>query len=497
MLVSKEQTGTEDAGDIPQSEHTRNSPVDFSVRLPPEILMYIFYLLVAPDGNFLKLERCSYRFLLVCKRWCDVAGNCKELWGFWGSNLYEWSRRYERSKSTTPLDLVLAPPSEEASTPHINRATFDKPLQDALKKRVASNSIRSVHLETVEAVSLNSIVSLFTPDVEGVWYNDSSIESVRVKDWDSMNISAFLTRYHFPKLQHLHLAAIIDSSVWDNLGLHTTSLTSLSLLGKSIPPTTPQLLSVLASNPQLQSLTLNAFSIPKDNTGYKSKVSLPHLKSLDLDANFHSIFRLLNQLDHPRRLDTLKLGLHTTKESEGDLIPRAIQPYMVDHLHQDRFKNQLEISAEINRHRVIISAFIKDTTSSSSTFPPTQLEVNVGRPSHSLPQGKIWDKMFNDLASHLPGEDVVSFTLKWMGALDLDLLKNFINTVPNLQELNLFNKTQSGQSMPPNQHTNMGVLPILQFLHREELAEKGNWKLRPSSSLSKGVISLYNDPHST
>ena len=56
-----------------QLKRSRNSLLNVSTLLPPEILGNIFCWNATPDGDFGGLSRGSYNFPLVCHHWFEVA----------------------------------------------------------------------------------------------------------------------------------------------------------------------------------------------------------------------------------------------------------------------------------------------------------------------------------------------------------------------------------------------------------------------------------------
>jgi hypothetical protein len=58
---------------IIQLKRARNSLLNVSTLLPPEVLGSIFRWNVIPDGDFGGLPAASYNFLLVCHHWFQVA----------------------------------------------------------------------------------------------------------------------------------------------------------------------------------------------------------------------------------------------------------------------------------------------------------------------------------------------------------------------------------------------------------------------------------------
>jgi len=68
----------EGTGDVIQLKRARNSLLNISTRIPPEILGSIFRWNVIPDGSYPDvggLRKGSYNFLLVCHHWFEVASH--------------------------------------------------------------------------------------------------------------------------------------------------------------------------------------------------------------------------------------------------------------------------------------------------------------------------------------------------------------------------------------------------------------------------------------
>jgi len=446
-------------GDIIQLKRARNSLLNISVRVPPEILGFIFRCNVIPNGGsffFDGLRKGSYNFLLVCHHWFEVASRTPELWSFWGNTLKQWSRRYKRSGTGAPLDLVL-------SGYHMGSSNipFDGPLRDAVRDRAARDTIRSVHLRTHRASVLTSILSSLTPDDEGV--RCSSIESIYLRHVDA---SEFFARYRFPKLWSLQLSAGVKISSWDVLGLHTAALTTLSLKIEGIDrvPTTPQLLTILASNPRLQNLTLFR-AIPRDNEdGSTSRVPLHQLKKLSLTGGLHPTFQLLRRLEHPATMDEMKLNLFRCTVED---VTRTLGPYVQEYLRCDEksrgglglfvssFDDMVSIQAS-----TISNAEGRTQRVTFATFTATLLQ--------ELPPCVI-DKLCIDFVAHTPRERVVHFG----GDLSMDALREIVPAMPNIQELHLVNVVLSDEFLQPDRDgplENTKPLPLLRCLHLHGVA---------------------------
>ena len=308
---------------IVQLKRTRNSLLNVSTLLPPEILGSIFLWNVIPDGDFGGVLKGSYNFLLVCHHWFEVASCTPKLWCFWGNTVRDWSHRYARYR-TAPLDLVL-------STEEDGNHKLDDSLYDALQDRAARDTIRRVHLSGFDARLLNSVIFSVVAEGEGTRLN--SVESFILENGGvlgvDVDVSGFFSRYRLPKLQHLRLSGSI-AFPWDLPESQTTSLTTLSLTisDQSPVPTLSQLLSILSSNPNLQHLVLYHGSVPlADGDRSSSQTQLRHLKSFCLASDFRRVFGLLKRLELPEKMDDLNLNLPNTSPSD---LSQTLGPYIGD-----------------------------------------------------------------------------------------------------------------------------------------------------------------------
>ena len=197
-IVALEKQIEEGIGDVIHLKRTRNSLLNISTLVPPEILGHIFrWNVVTPVGDICGLRKGSYNFLLVCHHWFEVGSSTPALWTYWGDTLKQWSQQYRRS-GTAPIDLRLNVRDNTDDIP------FDGPLRDALRNRAACDSIRSIHFWGLDA-DLHSVISSLIVDGEDI--RDSSIESLSMGSFN-LGIFDFLTRYRFPKLRNLRLQRI-------------------------------------------------------------------------------------------------------------------------------------------------------------------------------------------------------------------------------------------------------------------------------------------------
>ena len=321
ILALEKQIGEHERAII-RLKRTRNSLLTVSTLLPPEILGNIFRWNVIPEGCFGGLSKGSYNFLLVCHHWFEVASHNPELWCSWGNSIQDWARRYSRC-GTGPLDLALeGRPGYE----------LDDNLRNALRDRVARDTIRQVHLRGNHVANLlNSVISSIVNKGEEI--RSKSVESFIVQSnglEEVVDVSAFFSGCHLPKLKCLRLLGYRISS-WDLLKSQTTALTTLELTdtGPSPTPTLSQLLSILSSNPLLQDLTLS-HGVYGDKWP-SPPVPLRHLQKFHLKSGFRHAFLLLNQLELPDKMNNLNLTLDECSPLD---ISQTLGPYLGDRVRR-------------------------------------------------------------------------------------------------------------------------------------------------------------------
>jgi hypothetical protein len=371
-------------------KRARNSLLNVSTRLPPEVLGSIFRWNAIPDGDWGGLRKGSYNFLLVCHHWFQVASATPGLWGFWGNSIQDWRHRHARCR-TAPLDLVL-----------IARANhhLDDGLRDALQDCAARGVMRRVHLDGIHATTLLSSVisSIVTRGEETQLINVESF-ILRSSGGPSINISDFLSRYHFPKLQYLHLYGFNISS-WDLLGSRITSLTTLFLASdeQSPLPTLSQILSILSANPNLQSLKLSNGSVPPaDSDGSSSQIRPRCLKRLHLTSNFGRVFGLLDRLKLPDKMDNLYLFLLGCSPSN---LLQTLGPYLGD-LVRRRSPGGLRLV--VNPGPSSFSIQVGDVREEGKF-------VTVDGTTSLILGEEEADKLCFDTITHIPQEEVIDLT---------------------------------------------------------------------------------------
>ena len=455
-ILALEKQIQEGTGDVIQLRRARNSLLNISAHVPPEILGHIFRWNVIREGDFGGLEKGSYNFLLVCHHWFQVASNTPELWTFWGNTLDQWSRHYQHF-GTAPLDLVLDAPNYPRNT---NNALFDNALRNALQDLAARDSIRSIHLRGSNTFLLGSVI--FSLILGGEDIRCSNIESLIVQSTE-LYISDFLARYRFPKLRHFHLSVFIGTLSWDQLKLQAPSLTTLSL-EFGVPQsssTMPKLLSILASYPDLQHLSLYEAMIPRDvNDGSTFRVPLRRLKTLHLVGDFRPVFRLLDRLEYPDTLDHLDLELLKCAAEE---ISEYFVPYLQDRIRRDgRFRDRLGIHAASTLGSISFKIDAIDDSAISAVPPGVHGHSFLSFRAmfrDTVPQDTV-EKLCVALAALAPRENVVCLTWE----LSIHDMENLVIAMPNIEALHLIGPVISDPFLQPDPSSCTKLLPSLRWL---------------------------------
>ena len=457
-VLALEKQIEEGTGDVTHLKRARNSLLNISIRVPPEILGHIFRWNVTPIGDFGGLRKGSYNFLLVCHHWFKISSSTPALWTFWGDTLKQWSQQYRRS-GIAPIDLRL--------NTHHNMyegvdVPFDGPLRDALRDRAACDSIRSVHLQGLDTSLLHSVVSSLITDGEDI--RDSSIESL-ILGYSSLDISHFLARYRFPKLRDLRLSLRSNIPCWDQLKLQATSLTTLSLgLAGSIAnstPTTFQLLSILTSHPNLKNLSLYLGTIPHDvGDGSILRVPLRHLKELRLEGNYCHTIRLLDRLEYPDILD--HVGLKLIEDVEEGIL-EFLGPYLRDRIRcDDRFRNRLGIRTSFTPGTISFAVSAVGELNTPTMVPRychpcLSFELLF---SNSPFPGAMEELCIN-LVALTPRERVVHFVA---GELAMYDVRELPTTMPNIEHLSLKRPVITDEFLRPGPLSDQKLLLSLRHL---------------------------------
>ena len=337
---------------------------------------------------------------------------------------------------------------------------FDESIEDAIRGRVIQGTIRRIHLTSGYAHTLTSIISSLTPNGEGS--QGENIESIIWQSREStpVDISNFFALSRLLKLRLLALSGNFRISSWDRLASQTTLLVALLLTVKrpSPSPTTSQLLSILASNLNLERLTLSDAAIPNDTDRSTFQVPLRNLKVLTLAGELRHLFWLLHRLILPDALDEVAL---TGFKSTLDDVLQTLTPYMQDYFQRDtRFQNPLRISSSFSAAFASISVSVCTQTTAPAQKPPRAMFAIVPA---TLPPPVVRKQLFINLIAPLPRERIVSFEDRIGGKLPEELF--FM--MPNIETLRIYGVKLSERFLQPNPdgpYANTKLLPSLRSL---------------------------------
>ena len=445
---------------IAKLKRTRNSLLNV-YKIPPEVLGKIFGWNVTYKDDFGGLQEGSHNFLLICHHWFEVALCTPELWSFWGNTTKDWARWYRRSR-TAPLDLVLDYPDYD------NDGSFDITLCNTLQDRATQDAIRRIHLKSADSELLSSIILPLTANSKGLRSNSLESLVLRNDGTGKVEISDFFAHYRFPKLQHLELFDCTISS-WDLIISRTSILTTLDLdLSYNPTPATSQLLSILASNPTLRKVSLSGLCKGPGNDGNPSpRVSLHHLKDLELVGDSRDVFGLLHQLDLPRDMENLDVNLDDCTLED---ISRDIGPCLWDYLRR-RGGSQSGLGLSLSSPGRIVLRFGDVGGIDFSAPTPARMSAfaTIAIESQRIPE-ELREKMVRDLIAHIPREEIVYFQTYG----EYVTMEDVSTQLPNLRGLYIKGSSLSAAFPKSNLDRGKEVFPSLQYVCLDWVIKDGD-----------------------
>ena len=466
-------------------KRAKNHLSSITIRIPPQILGYIFDLAITrkysmySENHFDGPEEGSYNFLLVCHHWSQVAFSTPKLWRFWGNTFQDWNERYHLSGNTS-VDLVLDMDTDEEEE-------LCAPLQDQLRDRITQDKIRRIHLQ---GHNIGSILSLLTPDREDI--HEKHIKSFMCSTTDDIpELQTFFARLHLPFLQCLYIGGGCNTPLWDHPP-QTTCLTVLSLkISKTQFPPMHQLISVLNANPNLQDLSLGEMpSNEVKNTGVQ--VPLLHLKTIDLDGEFTSVFQLLKQLQIPAILDLTSL---TMTELTFPDITSTLVPYMQNLFQCDlRFKEQASVTTFFNDDFAEITVTVFHESPTQEWQWPTNSGYNSPTQEQQWPVAKfnISTKELTEMSLEPIINLIKGVPLEWVKFLETEYAKGMqeelFNVMPKLEYLWLDGMVLLDGFFQPKLDGGLPgqkLLPSLKHLCLEDIILEGESKSKEHESKSE------------
>ncbi|KAF9643663.1 hypothetical protein BDM02DRAFT_3123093 [Thelephora ganbajun] len=282
--------------EIIRLKRLRNSLLNISVCLAPEILGYIFWWgVVSGVGPGGRIAGGTFNFIFVCRYWFDVATSTPSLWAFWGTSLRECVA-FHRYSGSIPLYLNLVDPNSSRDIREASSVLQDWGVQRRIRHLHIHTSPRALtsilsFMSAPQPSSARSQIRSLTLMVEGPW--------IAERPEELPDITNFLNTRSLPELQSLRLRGC--NLRWESLILQTSKLTRLFVHAhdKSRKPTVLQLAALFARNSALEEidLSLEIASISEDSLPDPSiSILLPHLRNLTVHGNAAGHTQLLNLL---------------------------------------------------------------------------------------------------------------------------------------------------------------------------------------------------------
>jgi hypothetical protein len=459
-LEKKIEEGMGNAGRL---KRARNTLLNISIRVPPELLGYIFLCIVGDHNRLHSLHGACYRFLFVCHRWYHVARSTPELWTFWGHKLAHWLSRFDRS-GALPVDLTLSGFRGGSTFP------VCRPLLAALRDHAERDIVRSLNLWSERKGVLTEVLEALTPDE-----NQLRVSSLQTMALRYVDASAFMARTRFPRLTYLNLASGTHVTDWPTIANHTMALTTLALTleNDDVPslPSIPELLCLLGRNPHLCNVTISClWTVRIEEHSPIGPIPMHALKKISIEGGHRSVYHLLRRLHCPQSIDHMFL---TTAKSGPrqilDTLGRAVRQHL---RHERKFRSDLGIELHCLSDYIQLQA--SDTTQSADRMQRRTFATFQAHLSEDMDYDE-YVQLCRDLMACVPTEEVVYFG----GEMAMDIVKQLASMLPNITDVHLVDvEVQTGFLQPDEGGINTKLFPSLQNLCLEDVfpLERGSWQ---------------------
>ena len=332
-------------------------------------------------------------------------------------------------------------------------APLDPSIRDALREHGEHDLVNSVQLWNERPSVLEEVLAALTPNEAVV--RKSSIGTIALRLVDA---SSFMSRVRFPKLTYLRLSTGSHVTDWERVGQLTTALTTLALTFENygIPtlPTIAQLLSLLASNPGLQDISL--YRLRTSHTAFSSPstcVPMRNLQRLSVDSELRSMSEVIKRVAYPNNIEHISI---TAVKCGVDSILTTLGGLARDHfLREGRAVGEQGISLQCfpKLNSLQVSSYLaSDDQPGPSSF--SRFTANL---RHLVPRDEFIQPC-TDFVLNVPGEEVVFFR----GELEMDIIRRVVPTMPNITDLYLVGvQLQPGFLQPEHIALTQKFLPSL------------------------------------
>lgn len=416
------------AGDTIHLKRLRNSLLNVSIFLPPEILAHIFWWTVVsglnPSG---RISGGTFSFLLVCRYWFDVATSTPSLWAFWGPSLRQCTVFHPYS-GAVPLHLNLTNVSSDREVKSPSCVLRDWNVQRRIRHLDIHTTPRILAeilslMSTPQPSSVRSQIQSLTLAVEGLWDPGHPGEFPDITD--------FLGARFPSELRILHIRGCALG--WESLILCTSKLTHLFIHAPngSTKPTVLQLAALFAGNSALEEidLSLEIISTPEGSLSRTpTSIFLPHLRRLTVRGSVTGHTRLLNRLTFS---DALK-QVNTDLFLDGIMmdVPAALAPFL-QNLFLACQPSQLAI------HILYASAGLDINLSRPGERGDPEDFLMLKMSSRDVPLWDLVSSLPEEVVSRLPTTSITSLRIRRHSSVYRQDFRRLFRMLSSVQELRI------------------------------------------------------------